>query len=366
MPQDPVRRAFQALQSKVRAQPPAELGRFVTRRNAPGGLRSPTFGGFTLYEYQRVEWEKAHEVIGGDPRFEHMGTRKLDDELWWLVCAAHLGRTGIVNKFVADFERQPQTFVHYFPVEHLVVDAAIALPGARLLPAGAVAVPPPILAFEPELADRAVVEVEATGTDLKLMMGRARLNAEHGLRVLRATLAESKEIRDSRLRFVLASTGWRDDSTGTYSDRPVTPTQITVAMYTGLVAGHPVSGLPVKLRNDVEAHAELALRWFERAQMTEDQLTRLLFLFFAIEAILGDRSASMKGANLAVRRAMLGFVTTGRFVDPSRIFVYYDEVRSNAVHGEEPIPVTRATSTNSAPTPATRSTNSSVTPRPNT
>ena len=46
----------------------------------------------------------------------------------------------------------------------------------------------------------------------------------------------------------------------------------------------------------------------------------------------------MKGANLAVRRAMLGFVTTAQFVDPSRTFVYYDKVRSNAVHGDEPFP----------------------------
>ena len=288
-----------------------------------------------------MEWEKAHTVIEANPRFEHMKTRKLDDELWWFVCAAHLGRTGIVERFITEFERQPETFLHYFPVEHLVVDAAIQLPGAQLLPAATVPIPSGILAFEPELANRAVVEVEATGTDLKLMMGRARRNAEHALRVLRAILAESREIHDSRLRFVLATTGWRDDSSGTYSDRPLAPTQITTAMYADLVAGHPVSDLPAQPRNDVEAHAALALRWFERAQMTEDQLTRLLFLFFALEAILGDRSASMKGANLAVRRAMLGFVTTGQFVDPSRIFVYYDEVRSNAVHGDEPVPVTQ-------------------------
>lgn len=114
----------------------------------------------------------------------------------------------------------------------------------------------------------------------------------------------------------------------------------TAGIYDGLVAGAPIAGLPAKPRNDVEAHAELALRWFERAQMTEEQLTRLLFLVFAIEALLGDRSAAMKGGNLAVRRAVLGFVITGQFVDPSRIFVYYDEVRSNAVHGDEPIPVT--------------------------
>jgi hypothetical protein len=61
-----------------------------------------------------------------------------------------------------------------------------------------------------------------------------------------------------------------------------------------------------------------------------------LFLFFALEGILGDKSEGLKAHGLAFRRAMLGIATRGQFVDPNRIFYLYDRVRSAAVHGEHP------------------------------
>jgi hypothetical protein len=67
-----------------------------------------------------------------------------------------------------------------------------------------------------------------------------------------------------------------------------------------------------------------------------DPISKLLYLFFALEAILGDKSEGLKGAGLAVRRALLGLLVNGGFSHPARTFVLYDNVRSAAVHGEEP------------------------------
>ena len=82
------------------------------------------------------------------------------------MCAAHLGRTGIVEQFIADFERQPETFLHYFPSSI----SSWTRRSSWLAPGCCQRGPSPsrrgILAFEPELADRAVVEVEESGTDL--------------------------------------------------------------------------------------------------------------------------------------------------------------------------------------------------------
>jgi hypothetical protein len=87
----------------------------------------------------------------------------------------------------------------------------------------------------------------------------------------------------------------------------------------------------------VEGRANLALRWFERAQLETDAMTQLLYLFYALEALLGDRSGGEKATVLAVRRATLEMVTgDGSFSHPARAYLLYDKVRSAAVHGEEP------------------------------
>jgi hypothetical protein len=54
----------------------------------------------------------------------------------------------------------------------------------------------------------------------------------------------------------------------------------------------------------------------------------MLFLFFALEAILGDKSKGLKGRDFALRRSILGLRTTGGFSDPARACVFYEKVRS--------------------------------------
>jgi len=46
--------------------------------------------------------------------------------------------------------------------------------------------------------------------------------------------------------------------------------------------------------------------WIDRSLVTPDQLVAMLFLFFALEAILGDKAEGLKSLGLAFRRSMLG------------------------------------------------------------
>jgi hypothetical protein len=78
------------------------------------------------------------------------------------------------------------------------------------------------------------------------------------------------------------------------------------------------------------------LGWFERSQLATDSLIELLYLFVALEAILGDTSEGLKAPALAIWRAMLGLAASGSFAHPARVYVLYDAVRSAAVHGEQP------------------------------
>jgi hypothetical protein len=87
--------------------------------------------------------------------------------------------------------------------------------------------------------------------------------------------------------------------------------------------------------NDIEKKAHIAMRWMERARFTADPLVALLFLFFALEALLGDKSEGLKAHALAFRHTILSHVATGGFTDPNRTLFLYDDVRSGAVHGED-------------------------------
>ena len=66
---------------------------------------------------------------------------------------------------------------------------------------------------------------------------------------------------------------------------------------------------------------------------TDDLLVRALYLFFAMEAILGDLSEGLKAHRLAFVEALLSHVVEGSFREPERLYYLYDELRSSAVHG---------------------------------
>jgi DNA-binding transcriptional ArsR family regulator len=101
----------------------------------------------------------------------------------------------------------------------------------------------------------------------------------------------------------------------------------------------PVAGLARDPTNDLERHAARAMAWIEDSMIDGDRLRSLLFSFFALEAMLGDSSEGLKGNGLAYRRALLSHATRGSFPDPDQVYLLYDRVRSAAVHGEEPPPV---------------------------
>lgn len=69
-----------------------------------------------------------------------------------------------------------------------------------------------------------------------------------------------------------------------------------------------------------------------------EPLVRLLYLFFALESLLGDTGESQKAGLIALRRAMLSHAMGRGFTHPSRAYGLYEKVRSAAVHGSEPRP----------------------------
>jgi hypothetical protein len=75
---------------------------------------------------------------------------------------------------------------------------------------------------------------------------------------------------------------------------------LTLSEDLSLALGRPVAALPSQARNDIERKALLALRWLDKAFLTGDELEALLYRFFALEALLGDKSEGLKAHGLAV------------------------------------------------------------------
>ena len=160
--------------------------------------------------------------------------------------------------------------------------------------------------------------------------------AEQALRVLRISLREHRWIPTEQLRFRLLHTysfgkglsGWKLD--------PEKPWDLELDDELLALANDQTTWkLGDEPANDVERRAQLALEWWEDASFETDPLRGMLFQFFALEALLGDKSEGLKAPGLAFRRAMLSIATRGHFAHPDQMLLLYDRVRSAAVHGEE-------------------------------
>ena len=72
-----------------------------------------------------------------------------------------------------------------------------------------------------------------------------------------------------------------------------------------LAKSPPVADLWERGPNDVERRASRALAWWERSFSATDPVIKIVFLFAALEAILGNRNEGIKSDDLAMHRAAL-------------------------------------------------------------
>lgn len=346
---DPTRHALGQLVKKVRHQGTNRERRpaFMIRR-VPSDLARPDFRGLTLGGPAAEAFNDANAQLYDDKRFEWVNPKKLEEQLWRLACEAKAkpAESGLVDAFVDEYAREPRSQTCFWPVEGLDVAFPVELFGIRLVPVSGLQPHNPLAAFE-ELVKApganpvgCVAAIGVSGTSGRRMAERAREAAEHALRQLRMTLREHREISDRDVRFRLGNMWWIDEGSHHFTI-PGGRTSLHLGDdLVKLATSRPVARLPASGGRNVDDHARIALGWFEKSQLVEDQVSQMLYLFFALEAILGDKAEGPKGENLALRRAILGLRTTGFFVHPRRVYVLYGDVRSEAVHGGGPVEVT--------------------------
>ena len=332
----PVEKALEQLQQLAKL--PArqhETGENWRWGQIPEDLRDAEHGGLELTGAELDALKHLNETLPNDQRFEHMDEKAIDTATWRFVCLANLRPDeSHIDQFTSDHARPPRDLTCYFPVELLKVPAETEVHGVKFIPAESAKPRERFWGRDPQPAMESVVAVECTGTSYVRMMLRAREVAEHALRLLRAGLREHRSIHDSQLRFRLGVGYWFSDTASGWQRRPEEgfPFELTEKLV-HVALSPAIATLPPVGRTDVERCANLALGWFEQAQFAVDPLMRLLFLFFALEAILGNKAEGEKARGLAIRRAILGHKTGEGFSHPGRIYLLYDEVRSVAVHG---------------------------------
>ena len=334
----PTLHALKMLVKKVRQPPPDGEGRALMYRVAPGDIARGDFRGMTLVGQQVKAFEVALERLASDQRFEWLPLKELDDALWHLACEAKAqpSADGLAEAFVDEYANEPVTQMCFFSIEGLDVEAETELLQIRFLPATSTTMPENVAALSDLVRDpvNCVAAVEVCGTSDVRMAARGREAVEHALRVLRFTLRAPMTLRDEALWFKVGRVWWTEGGGHQWQmpKRPAAP----VLLRSDLVdkaAAEPVAALTATGGSAIDEHARIALGWFERSQLEEDPLSKLLYLYFALEAIVGDRSEGLKGDKLALRRAILSHLTTGKFSHPARAYVFYEEVRSKAVHG---------------------------------
>jgi len=335
-----VERALRALQHAVRAPEPKAPDRRTQRSGPiPDDLQTEAAKSMILWAPECDALDELAQRLADDLRFEHMDAKEIDAAVWRFACQATLQRSeDHVKPFVSAHARSPEEHTCYFPVEHLKMPAASELYGVTFLPWDDAA--KPLKGPWPVPEGASVVAVPCCGTSRKAMAERARPLAEHALRILRATLREHPGIVDRQLRFRLDESYWFEDGLGGWSLHPEKGWELELhESFLPYATDPSIATLPAKPRNEIGRRAHRALTWIEEAQLAVDPLAAVLALFYALETLLGDSDPGQKGPRLAVRRATLGARVRGQFQHPIDVIVLYDEVRSCAVHGDTPSPI---------------------------
>jgi hypothetical protein len=340
-----VERALEELQRLVQAsmQTNPEPGQRWERGMIPDDLCGDGGSTLVLFGAELDALEGLRDALTGDARLEHLDEKQADAAAWRFASLAHFRRDeSHVDEFLSLYARPVLDLTCFFPVEDLKVASELEAYGVRFIPADEAYVPQRIMGPHPSATIASVIAVDGcSGTNYDKMASRARHVALHALRVLRVMLREDRFIHERQLRFRLGESVWFSDSASGWATNPEQAWGYELRHEALKVADPPpVATLPAEGRTDVEQAASRALAWFEQAQLATVPLMELLYLFFALEAILGD-TGSDKARPLALRRAILGLKTTGYFTHPARTYLYYSRVRSTAVHGGDPPDVPR-------------------------
>ncbi|NVN00821.1 hypothetical protein [Arthrobacter sp. SDTb3-6] len=280
------------------------------------------------------------EALERDPSFEHMD--KSTDTLQDFIARAWADpETDQVQQYITKHSRELLELVCFLPIEYLAIDTPATLLGLQLLPVTDSSIPTttaPWFDLAPPIG--CVAAIPVTGTNLGKMAERAQTLLAHALRVARVGLRDHNGINDRQLRFRPAVayafsnnlSGWRSRGDIAY-ELTLGPSSLDS------ISNGPVWTMSATPVTDIHKKADLALRWMERARFADEPLIALLYLFFALEALLGDTSEGLKADMLAFRQLVLSHVVSGGFREPNATWFLYSRVRSAAVHGEEPPPV---------------------------
>lgn len=311
------------------AIPPGMSGR------VPHDMATDDFRWVYLSRAEKLLLDSAKDAVLADPALEHLG-RDVDDQLWRLVCqCVQSPGDDNADRFRVEHAREPQTQTVCFSVRFLLVEEPFEVAGVRFLPLDSEqVVAREGFLSEPDVA--AIAAAIAVGTDVNRVVDRARASVEHALKLLRLGARERLDHRQLRFR-IGEQMAFIDGRTTGWSRRADAAFEALIsADQIERILAQPLASLPAGDGTDVQLRAVRAIQWLDNARFAEHELDRLLFRFFALEALLGDRAAGHKARPLAYRHAMLAYAITGAFGDPNVTFLVYSGVRSAAVHGDEP------------------------------
>jgi hypothetical protein len=338
---NPVSAALERLQRSLRDESievsPADA---VLNFGVPEDLAGPEAETLFLGEVEAADFREAVAAVAGDLRFEYMTRRvagdPLRDALIRFACLCEMKRdSDQVSSFMSEHSRTPEEQTCFIGVEYLRVNEPFDLPSLNLLPVDHPDVPESTGFFNLGPPVGAVAAVPSKGTHLGLMKDRAAAVAERELRVLRLSLRENRYLNPLQLRFRLAQSYSFGGPAAGFETSEEARWEITLdEELIQFVRDQPVlTVLAAPPESDLRECAARAMGWIEDSMIEGDRLKSLLFLFFALEAMLGVKSEKEKGQGLAFRRALLSFATRENFADPDRAYRLYGEVRSAAVHG---------------------------------
>lgn len=330
---DEVRASLMALQSGIRTKPAGGVENYAMSRRIVDAFATEDAKMLILDHAEVAVLERVEAALMDDPRFEYMD--RVPDTVWEFACQAWADRgRDHVASFCTEHAREPELRNCYLPVHSLQVQDEVAIFGLRLLPVDADEVPKRTFGWQRDQSVLSVVAVPAKGTSLRRMHDRAFGDAELALRALRLALSAQRFVREEQLRFRLGMTFAFDEDLAGWKSPPEQAISLTLTPdVAAIVAASPIAQIRPALSTGEWPHVRLAQEWIERATFTAEDTVRLLFLFFALEALIGDRAQREKGHSLVFRQALLSHIASEHFRHPSSTLVLYDEVRSTAVHG---------------------------------